>query len=119
MVRQRHAAIALVALAGCGWSLTGCGGSGSSGQTTQPACQSVSAALADGPDPDADPVGYAEAQIIPLRQIHASDSALQTAIDNLASAYEQVFETEGSSSSENAVTAATKQVNAICPGATS
>jgi hypothetical protein len=119
MVRQRHAAIALVALAGCGWSLTGCGRSGSSAQTTQPACQTVAAVLSNGPDPDADPVGYAEAQVIPLRQIHTSDSALQNAIDNLALAFEQVFEKKGSSASENAVTAASKEVNAICPGAVS
>jgi hypothetical protein len=75
--------------------------------------------LSDGPDPDSDPVGYAEAQVIPLRQIHTSDSALQSAIDNLASAYAQFYETKGSAASAKAVTAASSQVNAICPGTAS
>src|ERR1700722_20948123 len=118
MVRQRQAAVALVALAGCGLSLTACG-SGPSSQATQPTCQSVAAVLSNGPDPDADPVGYAEAQVIPLRQIHTSDPALQSAIDNLSSAYERFYETKGSVASGKAVTAASAQVNAICPGATS
>ena len=41
--------------------------------------------LSDGPDPDSDPVGYAEAQILPLGQIHTSDAQLRTAIGKLAS----------------------------------
>src|ERR1700679_430152 len=51
------------------------------------ACQQVSAVLTDGPDADVDPVGYAEAQILPLRQIRTPDTALGTAIAGLASAY--------------------------------
>jgi hypothetical protein len=119
MVRQRQAAIALVALAGCGWSLTACGSGPSSPQASQQTCQSVAAVLSDGPDPGADPVGYAEAQVIPLRQIHTSDAALEIAIDKLASAYEQFYETKGSAASKGAVTAASSQVNAICPGVAS
>ncbi len=33
-------------------------------------CKQVEAVLSDGPDPEADPVGYAQAQILPLREIH-------------------------------------------------
>jgi hypothetical protein len=118
MLPQRQAAIALLALAGCGWSLMACG-SGSSPQASPQTCQSVAAVLSDGPDPGADPVGYAEAQVIPLMQIHTSDAALQGAIGKLASAYEQFYETKGSTASQRAVTAASNQVNAICPGAAS
>jgi hypothetical protein len=82
-------------------------------------CQAVSAVLSDGPDPDADPVGYAEAQILPLEQIHTSDPALQTAIDNLASAYQQVSSSNGASSANKAAARAGNKINAICPGVAS
>ena len=39
--------------------------------------------LSNGPDPDADPVGYAQAQILPLREIDTSDANLHQAIDAL------------------------------------
>jgi len=83
-------------------------------------CTKVSAALSDGPDPDADPVGYAEAQIKPLRAITTSDSALRTAISDLATAYAGVFDSNGkNTAASKAVTTASKKVNAICPGAAS
>ena len=44
--------------------------------------------LADGPDPDADPVGYAQAQVLPLRQLKISDTTLQKAVQKLATAYQ-------------------------------
>lgn len=55
------------------------------------ACEQVSAVLSDGPDPDADPVGYAEAQILPLRQISVSNQALHGAVSQLADAYQKVL----------------------------
>ena len=76
--------------------------------------------LSDGPDPDADPVGYAEAQILPLGQIHTTDAPLRTAIGRLAGAYKAFFASNGTSGSAKlAVASASKQVNAICPGAAS
>jgi hypothetical protein len=84
------------------------------------ACEQVSAVLSDGPDPDADPVGYAEAQILPLRQISVSGQALRTAIARLADAYQQFFDSNGkSSNAKEAVAVATKKLNVICPGAAS
>jgi hypothetical protein len=83
-------------------------------------CAQVSAALSDGPDPDADPVGYAEAQILPLGQIRTSDAQLQTAIGKLASAYRAFFDSNGNSpAAKLAVAAASKQINSLCPGAAS
>jgi hypothetical protein len=83
-------------------------------------CTQVSAVLSDGPDPDSDPVGYAEAQILPLGQIHTSDAQLGTAIGKLASAYRAFFDTSGTSASAKlAVAAASKRVNSFCPGAAS
>jgi hypothetical protein len=83
-------------------------------------CQQVSAVLGDGPDPDSDPVGYAEAQILPLRQISTPDPALHAAIGQLADAYQQVFASSGKSSgAKEAVSVASNKLNAICPGAAS
>jgi hypothetical protein len=83
-------------------------------------CTKVSAVLSDGPDPDADPVGYAEAQILPLGQIHAADAQLRAAIGKLAGAYRAFFASNGSSSAAKlAVAAASKRINSLCPGAAS
>jgi hypothetical protein len=83
-------------------------------------CTQVSAVLSDGPDPDSDPVGYAEAQILPLGQIHTSDAQLRAAIGKLASAYRAFFDSNGTSSSAKlAVAAASERVNSFCPGAAS
>jgi hypothetical protein len=111
------AALALPMLAACG---TSAGHPGAQGATTSAACTAVGAALSDGPDPDADPVGYAEAQITPLREIQTSDYALRVAIRDLAEAYARVFASNGTSSAASkAVAAAAAKVNTICPGAAS
>ncbi|HEY2549745.1 MAG TPA: hypothetical protein VGI64_04125 [Streptosporangiaceae bacterium] len=82
----------------------------------QAACRQVSGALADGPDP-AGP-GQAEAQMLPLRQIHAPDQALASAISALDRAYRELFASSGkSSSAKEAVAVASKKIDALCPGA--
>jgi hypothetical protein len=87
----------------------------------QSTCQKISAALADGPDGDADPVGHALAQIIPLQQIKApSNKTLQTAIDNLDAAYQRFYQDNGEGqSAKQAVTQATDKLNTLCPGVAS
>jgi hypothetical protein len=81
-------------------------------------CSQVSAVLSDGPDPTADPVGYAEAQVLPLQQIRTPDAQLRAAIGMLASAYRAFFHSNGSSSSAKlAVAAASKRIDSFCPGA--
>jgi hypothetical protein len=83
-------------------------------------CSKVSAVLSDGPDPDADPVGYAEAQILPLGQIHTADAQLRAAISKLAGAYRALYASNGSSGAAKlAVAAASKRINSLCPGAAS
>ena len=87
---------------------------------TENACQQVSAVLSDGPDPDADPVGYAEAQILPLRQVNASNQALHGVISQLADAYQKFFASNGKSgNAKEDVAVASKKLNSICPGAAS
>jgi len=82
------------------------------------ACQQVSAVLTNGPDPGADPVGYAQAQILALRQVHTSDSKIQQAIDGLASAYNGYATTDGKNKAATAVAnAAVATINKVCPDA--
>jgi hypothetical protein len=81
------------------------------------ACTQVGAALSDGPDPGADPVGYAEAQIKPLRAIKIQDPGLRVAVSDLASGYAAVFDSNGKNAvAAKSVKAAIKKVNAICKG---
>jgi hypothetical protein len=119
--RLRGGALAVSALASCAVVLGACGSSGPSQASSalSRACQDVSAVLSDGPDPTADPVGYAEAQILPLRHVRTSDAALEAAIEDLDSAYQQYFSTNGASTAKRAVTKASTRLDAICPGATS
>jgi hypothetical protein len=138
MATRRHAArarfrgpmllaltsLGLSALLGACSSSSSSSGSAAAGTASTAAvhatCAQVSAVLSDGPDPDSDPVGYAEAQILPLGQIHTSDAQLRTAIGKLASAYRAFFDSNGSSSSAKlAVASASKRINSFCPGAAS
>ncbi len=101
-------------------ALSACGSSGNAAQATASAktCQQISAVLSDGPDPTQDPVGYAEAQILPLRQLHAADAELRAAIGKLASAYARFFASDGKSVlATAAVVDATRHMNTLCPGA--
>ena len=82
-------------------------------------CTNVSVVLANGPDPTADSVGYAEAQILPLKQLSLSDSAVRGAADRLDSAFSAFTAAQGSAQVRDAVqvTAAEDALNALCPGA--
>jgi hypothetical protein len=102
--------------------LTACGSSGpaqASGTTPLTTCQSVSAVLSDGPDPGADRVGYALAQVLPLRSIKkSSDAVLQQAIDTLATAYQRYYQSKGhDSAATQALNRAADKINALRPGA--
>jgi hypothetical protein len=111
----------LVAMTLCAGLLSACGSTGppQASSAVRSTCERVSAVLSDGPDPGADPVGYAQAQVLPLRQIHTSDTNLKGAINDLASAYEQFSLTSGTKATKRAVTRASDKVDAICPGAAS
>jgi hypothetical protein len=85
---------------------------------TQQTCQQVNAVLSDGPDPDADPVGYAQAQILPLEQLHVSaQTTIGKAISTLASEYSSYVAANGTGKATNAaLTAAVNRINSLCPG---
>jgi hypothetical protein len=104
-------------------AVTGCGGprssSGLQGTQRQQACTAVADVLSDGPDPTADPVGYAEAQVLPLRQLHISQPAVRSAVDQLAAAYQAYSVSKGVDTAADAkkVAADEEALNALCPGA--
>ena len=98
--------------------LAACGAPASDAAAVKRACSQVSAVLADGPDPDTDPAGYAEAQILPLRHIKAPDRAFRAALSRLDAAYRRLFASQGQSdAATSAVATASKRINQICPGA--
>lgn len=104
--------LAAVLLAACGSSSTPL----TSAQVKQQTCKRVEAVLSDGPEPEADPVGYAQAQVLPLREIRTGDAKLASAIGGLASAYQQFAASNGASSAKTAVNSATNVIKALCPG---
>ena len=87
----------------------------SKSSTVKTTCQQVSAVLSDGPDPGADPVGYAFAQVLPLRELHTSDSSLQTAIDDLWALTGEMFEVDDSERSLIESGIAVDPARVICP----
>ena len=114
------AALAALALSACSSPASSSAPAVAAATAVASTCEQVGAVLSDGPDPDADPVGYAEAQVIPLRQIHATDQALRDAISQLADAYSELYASDGKSSqASQAVTAADAKINPVCPGAAS
>jgi hypothetical protein len=108
-----------VVVAGCGSSSSGAHPTAAAATAAPPICTQVADVLGDGPDPDADPVGYAEAQIGPLASLHPSNAKLQNALSSLAAAYRSEFTNGVTKVSKQQVTAATKQITAVCPGAAS
>ena len=104
-------------------TLSACGSSSpassSSLSAKQQGCTAVSDVLADGPDPDADPVGYAEAQVLPLATLKLADGTLAQVVHQLDTAYKSFSSTDGATGTAAAhkVSAAQKAVNAICPNA--
>jgi hypothetical protein len=115
------AAFLALAVAACGSASSQTSSAAALGSAVQQDCTTVSDVLSDGPDPGADPVGYAQAQVLPLRQLTISDATLHNAVLALASAY-QTFSTSTSTTSTRAsaalaVSKAENEVNKICPQA--
>jgi hypothetical protein len=115
------AAFLALAVTACGSASSQTSSTASLGSAVQQNCTSVADVLSDGPDPDVDPVGYAQAQVLPLRQLSIGDASLHRAVLTLAGAYE-TFSTSSTSTraaSAAAVTKAENEVNTICPQAAS
>jgi hypothetical protein len=115
------AVAAATALAACSSSSSAPAASASASQAAATAqdCTDVTDVLADGPDPDADSVGYAEAQVLPLQQLKIGNPAIQSAVTRLDAAYKAFSSDTGSAQTQDAikVSSAEATLNALCPGA--
>lgn len=114
-------ALLALAVAACGSSSSQSSHAALLGSTLHQECTTVADILADGPDPDADPVGYAEAQVLPLKQATITDAGLKKAVTALADAYQDFSagSDPGGTSAALKVDKAVIEVNAICPGVAS
>jgi hypothetical protein len=128
--RARGAArpLTLLAVAVAAASLAACGSSSAATSTSSTAlygtaikqqCTAVADVLSDGPDPDADPAGYAQAQVLPLRQLTITDAALRRAVAQLATAYQAYAAATGAAGTAAALASSKAEaaLNSICPGA--
>jgi hypothetical protein len=112
--------LAVLLVCACGSSASSLSSAASSTVTIASTCEHVSAVLGDGPDPDDDPVGFAEAHILLLRQISAPNQALRGALSQLADANQKFVASNGkSANAKEAVAVASKKINSVCPGAAS
>jgi hypothetical protein len=123
-IRPRRVALASVAVAVPLW--VACGSTGPSGAAVSSAhapaavCQKILAVFSDGPDPDADPVGYALSQILPLGQIHTSDHSVSTTLHSLIREDRALVKSKGSDkSAKSGIKKADKSLNKACPGVAS
>jgi hypothetical protein len=117
VARLRAWALITVLFLSAGTILSACGAGSSANSTAiKSACESVGAALSDGPDPGADPVGYAEAQILPLKHIKVDVPTLQKAINELDAAYKDFFDANGAQGTSGPVNKALMRVETFCPG---
>jgi hypothetical protein len=110
---------AALLLAACGSASSGAAAASSHPAPAANACVQVADVLGNGPDPDFDPVGYAEAQYGPLTTVQGAKPALQQALKSLASAYHAEFTSGVTKATKSAVKSASRSVNTFCPGATS
>jgi hypothetical protein len=121
-----HVTLILTVVLVCACSSSGQSSAKAASSASSPAaaiaatCEQVSGVLGDGPDPDADPVGFAQAHILLLRQINTTDQALRSALSQLADANQKFVASNGeSANAKEAVAVASKKLNSICPGAAS
>ena len=113
------AAFLALAVAACGSASSQTSSTTAPGTAVQQDCTTISDVLSDGPDPGADPVGYAQAQVLPLRQLTISDATLHSAVLSLATAFEKFSTSTGPARAAAAlvVAKAEDEVNKICPQA--
>jgi hypothetical protein len=80
-------------------------------------CQQLNGVFADGPDPGADPVGYALSQILPLQDVHSSNASVMATVSDLVRADQDLVKANGD---DKAATAAIKKddnaIDRACPG---
>jgi hypothetical protein len=115
LMRTSAGAVAVVLL---GLTLGGCGaGASTHADRVGQACTEIGDVLANGPDPVADPVGYAEAQIRGLAALEHAAPSLHQVVVALDDAYVQVVGANGSPASLRVEARESAALDARCPGA--
>jgi hypothetical protein len=102
--------------------LAACGSSSPASAAKAPTslCNKIQGVLSDGPDPDADPVGYALSQILPLGEIHSSDSSVQHTLASLVAADKNLVKSNGSDKADSTtIKKDNAMLNKACPGVAS
>jgi hypothetical protein len=118
-LRVKSIALASVAVAAPLWSAAAAQSAGAATHSKAPAalCAKLDAIFSDGPDPDADPVGYALSQIKPLGAVHTSDHTVSAVLTKLVKADRALFTSNGSDhAAEKEIKTADALVNTSCPG---
>ena len=120
-VCTRYVALASVAVAVPLWSACGSSGSGGGAAAAPTAvCQKILGVFSDGPDPDADPVGYALSQILPLGKIHTSDQTVSTDLTNLIAGDRKLVGSNGAdAAAKTEIKKVDQALNTACPGVAS
>ena len=123
VARASSVAVASVALAIPLWGAWAGGGpAGASTHSKAPAtlCRTLNGIFSDGPDPDADPVGYALSQIRSLGAIHTSDHTLGAAVTKLVASDKAFVRSTGSDrAAKKTIKREDAAVHAACPGVAS
>jgi hypothetical protein len=113
-------ALAACSSGGSNPSSSGSGRSGGVAAAKAPValCNELDAVLSDGPDPGADPVGYALSQILPLQQqVHSSDTAVMATVNQLIAADQALYNSSGADKSASAtIQKDYTAINKACPG---
>jgi hypothetical protein len=121
-ITPRTMALATVAVAIPLWAGCSSSGGGAAKAAAAPTavCQKILAVFSDGPDPDADPVGYALSQVLPLGQIHTSDKAVSRDLHDLIASDRSLVSSNGSShAAKTGIKKADAALNRACPGVAS
>lgn len=120
---HRSLTLAAVAFAGAPLGLAACGSGASAGSSGGAAlapaalCQRLDAVFSDGPDPDADPVGYALSQILPLGALQSSDHRVTATVQQLVAADRDLVQSDGSDKAAEAqIKTSDHTIDQACPG---
>jgi hypothetical protein len=93
------------------------GGGGTLSKAPEALCQQLNGIFSDGPDPDADPVGYALSQVEPLEGVHTSDTSIKAALARLIPADQQLVNSNGADkAAATTIRQADEAINRSCPG---
>jgi hypothetical protein len=106
-------------LAGCGSSSSGAAAPSGEAVPAADVCVQVADVVGNGPFPDFDPAGYAEAQYRPLAAVKADKPGLQAALKQRLTAYPHEFVHGVTKQTKSGVKSGQRAVNSVCPGAAS